>query len=224
VPLVVLLVAVTALIGSIVSVPWLSSHGRAGSLPVSVSGPGPAGPRPGMMNGGGAGGGMMGGTGSGMMAGRVWLAGDGAPVTSIAAARARAAQAARSAGLHPGEVIWFANGFYVELKAAAGDATTEVIVDPGSGTVSTEPGPAMMWNTGSRTATVSRTQASERAAQWLAINRPEEAVSAVDAYPGYYSIDTQVDGVTAGMLSVNATTGQVWYHSWHGAYIAKEDS
>jgi len=27
-----------------------------------------------------------------------------------------------------------------------------------------------------------------------------------------------------GMLSVNATTGAVWYHTWHGTFIAKEDA
>jgi hypothetical protein len=26
------------------------------------------------------------------------------------------------------------------------------------------------------------------------------------------------------MLSVNATTGAVWYHTWHGTFIAKEDA
>lgn len=225
VPLVVLVVAVTALIGSIMVVPWLSGHARPGSLPpVGVTGPGRPGSGPGMMGGGATGGEMMGGAGTGMMSGWVWLAGDGAQVTSIAAARARAAQAAESAGLHPGEVIWFANGFYVELKDAAGAAATEVIVDPGSGAVSTEPGPAMMWKTGLRTAPVSQAQASVLATQWLTTNRPGETVGAVDAYPGYYSVDTQVGGVTAGMLSVNAATGQVWYHNWHGAFIAKEDS
>ena len=80
------------------------------------------------------------------MMGNVWLAGNG-PVASIAAARERAGAAAAAAGLHPGEVIWFDNGFYVELKDAAGNPATEVIVDPVSGTVFTEPGPAMMWNT-----------------------------------------------------------------------------
>jgi hypothetical protein len=28
------------------------------------------------------------------------------------------------------------------------------------------------------------------------------------------------DGKISGMLSVNASTGQVWYHTWHGTYIA----
>jgi hypothetical protein len=27
-------------------------------------------------------------------------------------------------------------------------------------------------------------------------------------------------GKISGMLSVNASTGQVWYHTWHGTYTA----
>jgi hypothetical protein len=71
-----------------------------------------------------------------------WLPGDGVAVFSIPAARARAASAAAPAGLHPGEVIWFDNGFYVELKDGAGQPATEVIVDPrtGAGEYRTRPG------------------------------------------------------------------------------------
>jgi hypothetical protein len=29
-----------------------------------------------------------------------------------------------------------------------------------------------------------------------------------------------LNGKINGMLSVNAASGQVWYHSWHGTYIA----
>ena len=100
----------------------------------------------GMMGGQDQGQGMMGGYGgdqgsgagrsNGFM-GRVWLPGNGAAVSSIPAARARAATAAQAAGLHPGEVMWFDNGFYVELKDSAGQPATEVIVDPATGSVST---------------------------------------------------------------------------------------
>jgi hypothetical protein len=34
---------------------------------------------------------------------------------------------------------------------------------------------------------------------------------------------TTAQGTVNGMLSVNASTGQVWYHSWHGRFIARED-
>ena len=42
-------------------------------------------------------------------------------------------------------------------------------------------------------------------------------------FPGYYSFDTTVDGKTHGMLSVNASTGAVWYHGWHGAFLGEHD-
>jgi hypothetical protein len=40
---------------------------------------------------------------------------------------------------------------------------------------------------------------------------------------GYYTIDTEKEGKTSGMLSVNGYSGEVWYHSWHGPFIAKEE-
>jgi hypothetical protein len=163
-------------------------------------------------------------TGGQMTAGRVWLGGDGVAVTSIAAARDRARLAASSAGLTPGEIIQFSDNVYVELKDSTGASATEVLVDPATGTVRTEPGPAMMWNTGSRSASISSGQALTLATQWLAANRSGESVTSLDAYPGYYTADTAVAGHPAGMLSVNAATGTVWYHTWHGTFIAKEDS
>jgi hypothetical protein len=186
--------------------------------------------------------GMMGGTGgssTGMMGsgvmGMVWLPGNGTPVTSIASAQDRAGTAATGQSLHPGEVIWFDNGFYVELKDTTGEPATEVIVDPSSGAVFTEPGPAMMWNTrygmagafdgpGAGSA-ISAQRAQQIAAQWLNANLPGRVAQPPDSYPGYYTLETTTgEGTTNGMLSVNSTTGQVWYHSWHGRFIAKEDA
>jgi hypothetical protein len=241
----VLVVAVTLLAGSLVVVPWLarSSGARAGFGPHGRSSVGTGGgwsARDGMRGGGMRDGGRTGG-GYGMnggrmgagpmgagMAGRVWLTGDGVAVPSVAAARARATTAAAVQGLHPGEVIQFSNGFYVELKDTTGAAVTEVLVDPASGAVSTEPGPAMMWNTGSRTAAVSVDQARAIASGWLVAHRPGETIASVDAYPGYYTLDTSAagaaTGAVVGMMSVNATTGAVWYHTWHGTFVAREDS
>ena len=177
-------------------------------------------------------GGMMGepygsGMGSGpggMMAGHVRLAGDGQRVDSIAQARARAAKAGAPKGLEPGEVMQFTNGFYVELKDADGDPTTEVLVNPASGAVQTEYGPAMMWNTGTRTGGLTEQQAHEAAAAWLGSNRSGERVTSITAYPGYFTVDTAAGGKMVGMLSVNATTGAVWYHTWHGAVVGMEDA
>jgi hypothetical protein len=175
--------------------------------------------------------GMMGRSMMGSM-GMVWLPGDGVAMSSMPAARARAASAAKAAGLHPGEVMWFDNGFYVELKDSAGKPATEVIVDPRTGTVSTEPGPAMMWNTrfgmmranGSSAGLVNSTKARGIAASWLTANRPGTTIKSIDAYPGYFTLDLQRNGVVSGMMSVNSSTGAVWYHRWHGAFIAMEDN
>jgi hypothetical protein len=172
---------------------------------------------------------MMGSMGS---MGIVSLPGDGVAVSSIPAARARAASAAKAAALHPGEVMWFDNGFYVELKDSAGRPATEVIVDPRTGSVSTEPGPAMMWNTrfgmmradGSSAGVVNSTKARGIATSWLAANRPGTTIKSIDAYPGYFTLDLQHDGVVSGMMSVNSSTGAAWYHTWHGAFIAMEDN
>jgi hypothetical protein len=226
--LAVLITAVTLLIGSLIAVPWLgrwTSPGAGVDLvgrPAADSGPNTS--SRGMPGGGMMGNGNGNGNVGGSMGARVWSAGNGVPVASLDAARARAAQAAASAGLHPGEVIQFSNGFYVELKDAADAAVTEVLVDPVSGAVSTEPGPAMMWNTGSRTASVSLDQARTIATQWLGSRRGGETVQSIDAYPGYYTLDTAAGGTLVGMMSVNATTGSVWYHTWHGAFVAREDS
>lgn len=216
---VALVAAVGALAGSVAL-----AAGRTGSVHVDGS--------TGMMGGSGrvaSGAGMMAG-GSPMMTGTVWLAGDGRPVASIPAARDRAAKAAAGSGLHPGEVIWFDNGFYVELKDGAGSAATEVIVDVNSGAVSTEPGPAMMWNTrygthrGTAAPAVSAAQAEQAATRWLAANLPGRTTLPPDAYPGYYTVETTTAGAVSGMLSVNATTAAVWYHTWHGRFVAREDS
>jgi hypothetical protein len=194
----------------------------------------------GMMGGQGQGTGMMGGQGQGtgraagsMMGsvGMVWLPGDGVAVSSIPAARARATTAAAPAGLHPGEVIWFDNGFYVELKDSTQKPATEVIVDPGTGSVSTEPGPAMMWNNrfgmmragAGVTGPVNSTRARSIATSWLATNRAGTTVRAIDAYPGYFTLDLQSNGAVSGMMSVSSVTGAVWYHTWHGTFIAMED-
>ena len=41
----------------------------------------------------------------------------------------------------------------------------------------------------------------------------------VDEFYGYYTLHVLEDGQVMGMLSVNGTTGQVWYHAWHGDFI-----
>jgi len=168
---------------------------------------------------------MMGANrGGSMMDTRTWLAGNGVQVTTIAAARARADAAASPNGLHTGEVMQFSDNFYVELKDASGASATEVLVDPATGAVFTEFGPAMMWTTGTAPYAVSSDRATAIANAWLQANAAGQTVGMTDVFPGHYTMDTVSGGNTVGMLSVNATTGAVWYHTWHGTFIAKEDA
>ena len=86
------------------------------------------------------------------------------------------------------------------------------------------------WNGwyGSGTGTVPTTaKAVTIANQWLAKANPGERVAsdaggaAMGKFPGYYSFDTTVNGKTQGMLSVNASTGAIWYHGWHGTFLTE---
>jgi hypothetical protein len=165
--------------------------------------------------------GMMGG---GMMAPGISGAG---PVRSLDDAQRAAGRFADRWVLTVGEVMQFDNGFYAELVEPPGDLATEVLIDARTGGVQVEFGPAMMWNTAygmhparAGTATISPDRAQVIAERWLDSNRPGEHAGDADAFPGYYTLHTLRGDQTVGMLSVHAATGAVWYHSWHGRFIA----
>ena len=72
--------------------------------------------------------------------------------------------------------------------------------------------------------TVSQEQALADAQQYLDTYLPGEKVTDdITAFYGYYTIDTARNGQTVGMLSVNGFTGQVFYHTWHGKFIARQE-
>jgi hypothetical protein len=211
-------------------------------------------------------------------------------VRTLTSARSDAHQFASRLGLRVDEVMQFERNFYAKLVDGKGNAATEVLVDPASGFVSIEYGPAMMWNTrygmGASSAsmmgsygtgmmgtqdrrststpgygaggmgssgsarmgssgsggmmgssggssattqtppqtsgTVSLADAHALAQRWLDANEPGVVVeTGGDVFPGYYTLETLKDGKITGMISVNATTGAVWPHWWHGAFIAK---
>jgi hypothetical protein len=126
-----------------------------------------------------------------------------------------------------GEVMEFDNGFYAELADPSGDLATEVLVDPRTGRVQIEFGPAMMWNTAygmHRVAVAATTVGPEEARaiadEWLSGNRPGEHAAEPDVFPGYYTVHTLKGDEVFGMLSVHANSGAVWYHSWHGSFVA----
>ncbi|MEW6045828.1 MAG: hypothetical protein AB1609_05000 [Bacillota bacterium] len=215
---------------------WLGGYGpgRAGGpggLPGAWGGGMPYGMMgPGMMGYGARGPGVMGG----------WRAPEPAagatPLTAEQVAeqvRAILPQWAE-AGLRVGHIMEFDNGFYVIVEGAGGKGAFELLVDRYGAWVHPEPGPNMMWNTryghmGSWQAAtgkppVSAEQAVRQAQAYLDRSMPGTTAGELTEFPGYYTIDVMTGGRTSGMLSVNAYTGQVWYHTWHGAFLSETEA
>ncbi|MCZ4514860.1 hypothetical protein O3Q52_43445 [Streptomyces sp. ActVer] len=168
--------------------------------------------------------------GPGMMGGHYWQRGDGTPVKTLDQARQRADAFADRLDLHVGEVMQFSKNFYAELETPSGRLATEILVDPADGDTGIEYGPAMMWNTdygmhhGGQTQTrISPDQAQNRAQQWLRDRGSNLSADEAEAFPGYYTLRTLRSGKINGMLSVNASTGAVWDHTWHGTYTATSE-
>ena len=233
--------------------------------------------------------------------GHAYQPAEATPVRRLSAARADAQKFADRLGLKVDEVLQFKDNFYVKLVDSNGNGATEVLVDPSTGAVSIEYGPAMMWNTkygmghaavdmmgsygrsmmsgyrgamtgeygpnptmssgtgttksggygygmmggaghggmmgssgygsgsagsgGTSTGTrVTMADAHSLAQQWLDRSEPGVKVeTGGDAFPGYYTLETLRNDKITGMISVNATTGAVWPHWWHGAFIAKSE-
>jgi hypothetical protein len=180
---------------------------------------------PGMMNGGGMMGGwigngtmweMMGDTG--MMG---WYASTAQPIAE-ADAQQRLATFAAGCGsdVHVADVMAFASNYYAQLVDGSGAGFGEVIVDRYTGEVYPEPGPNMMWNSRwgmgpSGAARYDQAAAQQVATTFLAGYLPGATVLMGQAFPGYYTFDFG-HGQAEGMLSVNAATGEVWVHTWHG--------
>lgn len=144
------------------------------------------------------------------------------------------------------ELMEFQDNFYALIKEkSTGIGAFELLVSKGNGSVGFEPGPNMMWNTRyspmtggmmgrmrggpfrigptAGTMTVGSDQATSIAQAWLDQNLAGDSAGTPDAFYGYYTFHFERSGQIAGMLSVNGYTGQVWYHTWHGAFIRAED-
>jgi len=170
-----------------------------------------------------------------------------------AVARATSALAAAgTADLTVAEVMEFSNHFYVLVKEkSTGTGAFELIIER-NGFVHPEPGPNMMWNTkyghmaGFRgfgmggmmgygygpgpqgwnqgaQPSITIQRARQIASQYLATALPGTTPDEGTAFYGYFTFDVERDGKPFGMLSVNAYTGQVWYHTWHGTFVQEKE-
>ena len=143
------------------------------------------------------------------------------------------------------EVMAFTNNYYAQAREIdSGRYALELLIDSYTGAVYPEMGPNMMWNTryghmgntrGGMMGMMGRGYSYPSEGSELGMTfSPEEAVSAAQAYLdlelpsaiaiepaafyGYYTLHVLRDGEIVGMLSVHGTTGQVWYHTWHGDF------
>ena len=218
-------------------------------------------------------------------AGMMGYAADGGDrVRGLADAKRQAQRFADRVDLEVGEVMRFTNHYYAELEERNGTPGTEVLVEPETGAVYLEYGPAMMWNTrygmmsdfrlrssngmmgggmmgggssggmmgggssggmmgggmgagvmgggmmggsadptwtpGATTGDVSATKAKALATRLLKRQGAGLTAGEPERFPGYYTLHVLRDGRIAGMLSVNAATGAVWSHWWHGRFVS----
>ena len=137
--------------------------------------------------------------------------------------------------LEVAEVMEFERNFYAIVREPdTGIGAMELLIDKWTGSVGPEMGPNVMWNArygmhgrgGRRMGAASGTNALTPqdavaiAQRWLDAHRSGVRVEEhADPFYGYYTIHTLKDGRIEGMLSVHGTTGQVWYHTWHGPFI-----
>ena len=140
------------------------------------------------------------------------------------------------------ELMEFQQNFYALIREkSTGIGAFELLVAKGGGAIAFEPGPDMMWNTkygmmgrggmmggyrrsGSVGAMTVDAHAAQQIAQsWLDRSSPGDSAGTADEFYGYYTFHFERNGQVAGMLSVNGYSGQVWYHTWHGAFVQARD-
>lgn len=151
-----------------------------------------------------------------------------------AAAYAEKAINADQTGLSIREVMEFSDNFYVLVtEKDTGRGAFELLVDPYTGEVASEPGPNRMWNlkyghhrSGADAGENELTLAQAKNLAQTALDQ-EVAGAAVESdgisFYGYYTFDYEVQGKITGMLSVNGTNGRVWFHTWHGSFIGEKE-
>jgi hypothetical protein len=143
--------------------------------------------------------------------------------------------ASTNSNLSIAEVMSFQRNFYIAVKEKdSGRAAFELLMDPITGNLGSEPGPNMMWNRKYGHMGILRNKSGENpitleearqfAQKALDSNIPGAIVepNGFDFY-GYYTFDYKVNDVIAGMLSVNGFNGQHWFHTWHGTFIEDKE-
>ncbi len=202
------------------------SYPSGGMGPGSMMGPG------GMMGSGGRPGGMM-GPGGPYRSGGTRINMDKATelVQNYLSTR-------NDPDLKASEIMEFSYNFYVMfLEKSTGIGAFEALIDPFTGDMYPETGPNMMWNTKygmmsgmmwgynnpSTPMTITEEQAKKSTQEFLNGYLSGAKPGDADKFYGYYTVEIMKDNAIYGMLSVNGYTGQVWFHTWHGQFLASKE-
>ncbi|MDD2340607.1 MAG: peptidase M4 [Methanosarcina sp.] len=166
--------------------------------------------------------------GSGMMGDMMALYYPGATPINQEEARQKMEDFAKQYGsnLEVDDFMAFSSNYYAVLKDTdSNQSIAEILVDRYSGSVYPEPGPNMMWNTRfgagrmkAEGADYDLAGAKKLAEIFLTGYLPGAQITESKQMPGYYTYDFGRQDIE-GMLSVNAYSGQIWVHTWHGPYL-----
>jgi hypothetical protein len=80
-----------------------------------------------------------------------------------------------------------------------------------------------IYGTPTTTMTVTTIQATTDAQQYLTPYLPGTTTGDITTFYGYYTIEILNGTTPYGMLSINGYSGQVWFHTWHGAFMQELD-
>jgi hypothetical protein len=165
--------------------------------------------------------------------------GNGQGTTSITLDQAVQSVQTYAAGLganfQVAQVLEFQNGFYAVItEKDTGRGAVEVLIDPFRGMVLREAGPSLQWNlkygreqnssasTGDNSVTIDQARAAAQAYLDKAHAGAQLNEGGV-AFYGYYTFDYSIGGKTAGVVSVNGITQQVWEPVGLGAFVADKE-
>lgn len=139
-------------------------------------------------------------------------------------------------GLKLDEIVEFDDSFEAEFKESkTGVGAFEILIDRTNGSVFSEMGPNMMWNTkygmmGGRRFSISgkannkmnysANQAKTAAKNYLKQNGIEMTVGGPEIYYGFYEFHLLNKGKPGAQIDVNGFTGDVWYEDWHGPILS----
>lgn len=126
------------------------------------------------------------------------------------------------------DFMTFSSNYYGVIKDTnSSQDLAEVLVDRYFGYAYPEPGPNMMWNTRygagrvqEEGVTYDLAGSKKLAEEFLTGYLPEAQIMESHEMPGYYTFDFGRKDIE-GMLSVNAYSGQIWVHTWHGSYLGE---